>query len=327
MTPPETTTSPPTPEASSNDAQSTPAPAASLAEQALALLNDNTKNWTTATLDSLDLSLLSPEKQATLQIITASTIQGYTETELAQALGHTPSWVSELVAGMRRELLAQAAKLRPLNASERESLIRSIAAHGVKQPILIAQVDGHAAIIDGWHRYIIALRLGVITTVPWIYLGTLTREQAEELAIALNADRRQLTADQKLEIVDSQLMRHPEYTDRRIARICGVSPTTVGHRRAKLKADQATLDADTEPIAEHDDPLSTLDTRKPEIRIDARGHHHQVHPVARAPRTTPPAQEPAPTAPPARAQAEPDELVCPSCGVLLVLHGRTLRPA
>lgn len=317
MTPPETPASPATPATSSPNEPSTQDPAASLAEQAHALLNDNTKNWTTSPYEQLNLSLLSPEKQATLEIITQATIQGYTETELATQLGRTPSWVSDLVNGLRRELLAQAAKLRPLNTAERNSLIRSIAAHGVKQPILIAEVTGRATIIDGYHRYLIAQRLQVLNTVPWIYLGTLQPDVAHELAIALNADRRQLNTQEKLELIDATLMTHPEYTDRRIAGICGTSHVTVGSRRRKIAADTATMyDPDHGPD-DYTPPLVTVTTP---TRIDNRGYKHQAPPTT----SRPPLTKTTTTIP---TRQEPDELTCPHCGQLVTLHKGQLKPA
>ncbi len=269
MTLSETQASPATPATSSDDESQTSGPDASSGEQALELLNDPTKNSTRTTQAAIDLGRLSPERMATLHIISEQVADGYTETELAQALGRTPSWVSEKISELRTELLAQQGLLPELNKAEEASLRDSIAEHGVRSPVLIALVDNRLDMIDGRNRYRIANDVGVMGTMPWHYLGELSPDEAHYLKITLNTARRSLNTGQKRILIHAELMRDPARSDRSIAAICGVTHPTVATERLKIHQQQQEL-ADHPEAPEHD-PLEKLTSQYPDKRVSSSG--------------------------------------------------------
>lgn len=269
MTQTETPHSPATPDTSSDSESPTSAPDTSSAEQALALLNDPTKSLTRSTQERIDLGKLSPERMATLHVISEQIAEGYTETELAQVLGRTPSWVSEKISSLRVEILAQQSLLPELTKAERESLHDSITEHGVRNPLLIATVDDRLDMIDGRNRYQIAASLGQLDQIPWHYLGELSSDEAHYLKITLNTARRSITTAQKRILIHAELMRDPTRSDRSIAASTGVTHPTVAterlriHQQQQLQADQA--------APPDNDPLEKLSTVYPEKRRSSSG--------------------------------------------------------
>lgn len=119
-----------------------------------------------------------------------------------------------------------------LSDDEYAALEQSIREHGVQVPIL---VDENRAIIDGHHRKEIADRLGV--DCPRRFAMDLTDEQKRTLALSLNLDRRHLNREQKRELVERSLEADPHLSDRQHAERTGVSPSTVGSRRADMEQD------------------------------------------------------------------------------------------
>lgn len=118
-----------------------------------------------------------------------------------------------------------------LSDDEYTALEKSIREHGVQVPIV---VDESRAVIDGHHRKEIAERIGI--ECPRRFAMDLTDEQKRTLALSLNLDRRHLSREQKRELVEKSLQADPHLSDRQHAERTGVSPTTVGGRRAAMEA-------------------------------------------------------------------------------------------
>ncbi|MCC2030647.1 ParB N-terminal domain-containing protein [Microbacterium allomyrinae] len=119
----------------------------------------------------------------------------------------------------------------PLADDELEALERSIVAHGIQVAVL---VDEQGVLIDGHHRKAIAERLGL--DVPTQIRAGLTEAEKVALSISLNLDRRQLTRDQKRDIIAASLKADPSASNREHARITGASHVTVAAVRADLVA-------------------------------------------------------------------------------------------
>jgi len=188
--------------------------------------------------NELDTTKLSPRSQAILTKIVEPMTRGYRETEIAEMLGRTPSWVSERLSELRTEIQLQNGLFPPLTDDEYKALKTSIEQQGIRVPILL---DENEDVIDGRHRLRIAGELDI--DVPVIVLTGLTDEEKQELEYELNAARRQLSRGQKQVMVRYQLLVDANRSDRRIATICGVHHETVASIRRQLEAEQATKHA------------------------------------------------------------------------------------
>lgn len=110
-----------------------------------------------------------------------------------------------------------------LTPDQYEALRAGIEANGVLVPIT---VDQHGRILDGHNRKQIADELGI--PCPETVHPVSDDQQATDLAVALNCERRHLSREQVREIVAAEIVRRPEDSDRAIARRVGCSPSTVG---------------------------------------------------------------------------------------------------
>lgn len=224
---------------------------------------------------------------------------GYKLSEIAAELGRPASWVSERLSDLRTELLLASGHFLPLADHEYDALRDSIARHGVRIPIIIGE---HIALVDGRHRLLAATELG-LTDIPAIFLHDLGPEAERELATSLNAARRHITRQQKKILVEHELTRDPNRSDRLIASICGVSHPFVATVRAEIaeqqRLEQVQMHAEA-PSAPHLDEGSalmetiaagpTIEVKNPEAlyqapaeapqRVDATG---RVQPAKRAP--------------------------------------------
>jgi DNA-binding CsgD family transcriptional regulator len=72
-----------------------------------------------------------------------------------------------------------------------------------------------------------------------------TPEEALAYVTSINFHRRHLTAEQKRESLANLIKAQPEKSDRQIARMAKVSPTTVGTTRAKMEAEGEVSKLDT----------------------------------------------------------------------------------
>jgi DNA modification methylase len=110
----------------------------------------------------------------------------------------------------------------------------NIAVNGVLVPILTDGGSPVCRIIDGGNRKAIADELGY--DCPEIEQTGLTAEEMRTLARALNLARRQLTADQKRQLIADQLRETPNRSNRWIGKQLGVGHPTVASVRAELEA-------------------------------------------------------------------------------------------
>ena len=114
-----------------------------------------------------------------------------------------------------------------LDGEEFAELVADIAKHGVREPITLH--DGR--ILDGRNRARAAAAAGVACPTR-IYDGN----DPLGFVISLNIRRRHLTASDKRDLIAKLLKADPSKSDRRIAEVVKVSPTTVGTVRSELEA-------------------------------------------------------------------------------------------
>lgn len=264
-------------------------------------------------------------------------MDGYKETELAQQLGRTPSWVSERLSELRQEIQLQNGLLPPLTDPEYQALVDSIRVYGVRHAVLLGE---HIPLVDGRHRLLACTELQI--DCPAVWLEGLTQPEEEELAIALNATRRHLNRQQKRKLVEYELMRDSNRSDRRIASVCGVTGPTVAQIRQTLQEaagqwNQQGLPRDLAPQKPSDSPADE-DVQK--TVVAERQHEPELHTGQNEPTATPPEhredtlgrqqparrertrQRPGPTPRPPKPLAQLD---CPYCHTHLELHRRNSR--
>lgn len=194
--------------------------------------SEATRRSTTKPWYDIDLEKLTPVSRAVQILLGERMLEGYKLNELAKELGRTPSWVSERLAEVRAELLAQR-NIFPygLSNDESEALYNDIKEHGVQVPIIIGE---HIPLIDGRHRWRIAEELG-IENIPASFTHGLTEEQERALSVSLNCARRSLTPEQKRQLVATQIMHFRNRSDRFVASICGVHHSTVARIRTQIE--------------------------------------------------------------------------------------------
>ncbi len=247
---------PATPARSSPNAPPTSAPAACSDETAANWPNGGSPS--TSRLPELDFSTLTPRGQAIRILIGDRLPQGYKLNAIATELGQSVSWVSQRLQELRDELTLAAGRFFPLTPTEYDALRQSIADDGVLNPILIGE---HIACLDGYHRCTISLELG-LTEIPAVFVSGKSAEEEYELSLALNTARRQLNRAQKQSLVRAELHRDPGRSDRRIAAVCGVAPTTVGSLRAAMAEEERVHNL-------HDN--GARGRFEPEVRVDSIG--------------------------------------------------------
>jgi ParB-like chromosome segregation protein Spo0J len=133
----------------------------------------------------------------------------------------------------RKPVYEPVLKLPALPYEQFLALRDNIAVNGVLVPIL---VDGHGPrrkIIDGNYRRAIADELGY--DCPEIVQAGLTEEETRTLARALNLARRQLSQDQKRQLIADQLRETPGRSSRWIGKQLGVHHATVASVRGEME--------------------------------------------------------------------------------------------
>jgi len=111
-----------------------------------------------------------------------------------------------------------------------EELKRDIAAQGILEPIRLYQ----GMILDGRNRYAAAKACEHHFTVDDFVQFEGTPTEAEAWVISTNFHRRQLTNAQKQEVIQKMIQKNPGLGNREIARLCGVSHSTVGVARDRI---------------------------------------------------------------------------------------------
>jgi hypothetical protein len=148
-----------------------------------------------------------------------------------------------------------------LAEDDRDALERSIRTHGIQVPII---VDENGDIIDGHHRREIADRLHLDCPV----IHEMGKSEAEKIAlsISLNVDRRQLTREQKREVISASIKAEPELSNREHARRTGADDKTV----AVVRDDLASR-AEIPHVSERTDSLGRQQpASKPIVSITSR---------------------------------------------------------
>jgi ParB-like chromosome segregation protein Spo0J len=110
----------------------------------------------------------------------------------------------------------------------------NIAVNGVLVPILTDGGRPVCRIIDGGYRRAIADELGY--ECPEFVQEGLTEEEMRTLARALNLARRQLTPEQKRQLIADQLLETPGRSNRWVGKQLGVNHHTVAGVRAEMEA-------------------------------------------------------------------------------------------
>lgn len=135
----------------------------------------------------------------------------------------------------RRRLKYQPVLRLPLLPHDQFLALRdNIAVNGVLVPILTDGGVPVRKIIDGCYRKGIADELGY--DCPEIVQEGLTEEEMRTLARALNLARRQLTPDQKRQLIADQLRETPDRSNRWIGKQLGVSHHTVASVRTEMES-------------------------------------------------------------------------------------------
>jgi ParB-like chromosome segregation protein Spo0J len=107
-------------------------------------------------------------------------------------------------------------------------------------PILVSRHDDW--VVDGHHRIAAARMLGYSTVAAQLFDGT--ADDAFIESVRRNVEHGlPLTIDERKGAARRVLVDHPDWSDRRIAEVCGLSPRTVGRLRAA--ADPGTHVADS----------------------------------------------------------------------------------
>ena len=119
-----------------------------------------------------------------------------------------------------------------LTADEYAELKADIKARGVMVPI---EFDEQGNPLDGHHRLRICEELG-ITDYPKVIRAGMTEDEKRTHARKLNMARRQLSQEQRRNLIREQLRETPEKSDRQIAASLGVSDKTVGSQRKELES-------------------------------------------------------------------------------------------
>jgi ParB-like chromosome segregation protein Spo0J len=123
--------------------------------------------------------------------------------------------------------------LPPLPEDQYAALRENIALHGVLVPILVDGRGPRRKIIDGNHRKAIADELGY--DCPEVVQEGLGEDDKRTLARALNLARRQLSTEQKRQLIADQLAETPGRSNRWVAKALGVSHPTVASVRVELE--------------------------------------------------------------------------------------------
>lgn len=125
-------------------------------------------------------------------------------------------------------------ELPPLSNEEFAGLRNSIGVNGVLVPIVVDSDGPIRKIIDGNYRKQIADEFGY--DCPEIVQDGLTEDEKRTLARCLNLARRQLTQEQKRELIADQLREATARSNRWIAKQLGVHHATVASVRKELES-------------------------------------------------------------------------------------------
>ena len=121
--------------------------------------------------------------------------------------------------------------LPPLSNEEYAALKASIAQVGVQQPVV---VDAAGQTVDGVHRRRVCDELQInCPTVVMDFANDLERLQ---FVLAVHGARRQLSREQRRDLIAEYLRRDPRVANNSLAAVVGVSSNTVAGVREDLEA-------------------------------------------------------------------------------------------
>ena len=111
-----------------------------------------------------------------------------------------------------------------------EHVQRLVALGGHWPPVLVNRADG--SVIDGAHRVEAARRIGLDRLEAWYFDGG--AEEAFVEFVRRNVSQGlPLTLSERKRAAEHVLSSYSEWSDRRIAELCAISPKTVGRLRPK----------------------------------------------------------------------------------------------
>ena len=117
-----------------------------------------------------------------------------------------------------------------IEGDEFEALVEDIRKHGILEPIMLYQDK----ILDGRNRY----RAAKACDYPFTthdFKQLLLSIDPEEYVSSRNDHRRNLTAEQKRMLIERKINRHPNASDRKIAKLACCDNKTVASVRKKMQ--------------------------------------------------------------------------------------------
>jgi hypothetical protein len=173
----------------------------------------------------------------------------------------TPRMVKQELEYLGEQMKASAVggQMPDLQQDDYDALKESIRNWGQLVPIL---VDANGQVIDGENRTRACHELNI---TPWtVKLRYVPKDKDERHAIALavNLARRHLSSGQRRKVVEAELIRYPEQSDRAIATALGVSHPFVGKVRREL-ASEGQLETVTSSRRGLDGKVRALPTPSP----------------------------------------------------------------
>ena len=138
-------------------------------------------------------------------------------------LPHVPSVV-------RVEELSFGPEIRDGRRSE-QRIAQLIASAGTWEPIVVHR--SHQVVVDGRLRVIAARRLGMVE-LPVVWFDGDDDERVVEFVRRNCETDDDLSTEERQEAVRHVLSAHPDWADRRIGELCGISPKTVAQVRSRV---------------------------------------------------------------------------------------------
>lgn len=152
---------------------------------------------------------------------------------LAHVLNKLPRTDTEMARSALRIWPELQAQFPPQSDDTKAALRLDIETNGMHDRLKVLP-DGR--VFDGMTRFDVTADLEPYATTLPVSVFDIPDDQATDLAWALNYDRRPITAEIRASAINATIFAHPDWSDRRIAERCGVSPTTVGTYRKALEA-------------------------------------------------------------------------------------------
>lgn len=133
----------------------------------------------------------------------------------------------------------------PMTPDEYDAFLADVLDRGITTPLTVT-ADG--VVLDGRHRFGAAVTLG-IEAVP-VHVVDVAPDRQVDYMVRQAVLRRHLTIGQRRDLAGAMLRENPAQSDRQVATVVGLSPTTVGTVRDELEAtgDVSILDTRTDTL-------------------------------------------------------------------------------